>query len=106
MENEKFQEFVVTHLLKLSEDVNTLKEDVNTLKSDVSTLKEDVSSLKRLETRIENEVIDKIRILFDGFKQHDEKFDRHDKKLDALCAQVRHHNFEINLIKKSLGINM
>jgi len=40
------------------------------------------------ETRMENEVIDKIRVLFDGFQQHEEKLDRIEQKVDAISVSI------------------
>ncbi|MGE5584354.1 MAG: hypothetical protein ACM309_02280 [Bacillota bacterium] len=37
----------------------------------------------RLEARMESEVIDKIRILFDAFQSHQERLDRHEERLQA-----------------------
>lgn len=111
MDNEQFQEFVVKHLLKLNDDVSTLKsdvstlkedmstiksdvstlkEDVSTLKEDVSTLKEDVSTLKntvrKIETRMENEIIDKINVLFDSDKIQADRLDHHEQRLNRLSG--------------------
>lgn len=111
MDNEQFQEFVVKHLLKLNDDVSTLKSDVSILKSDVSTLKEDVSILKsdiftlkedvsslkstviKIETRMEHELIDKINVLFDSDKMNKERLDLHQKRLDR-------HEYKINNLSR------
>jgi len=71
MENEQFQEFVIKHLKKLSEDVSSLKGDVSSLKK----------TMLRVETRMETELIHKIQVLFDGYQQHEERFNRIEKKL-------------------------
>ncbi|MFZ5639406.1 MAG: hypothetical protein ACOY4Q_01805 [Bacillota bacterium] len=71
------------------------------MKSDVSRLKFTVT---RLEARMENEVIDKIRVLFDGYKIHDEKLDRIEQKVDALTKKEDIHDIEIGLIKKRLSM--
>lgn len=92
MENDKFQELVLKHLMNLSEDVTTIKGDVSTLKGDV----------RRLETRMENEVIDKIRVLFDGYHRHEDRLDRIEQKVDAICEQVGVHDLQIKLIRKQL----
>ncbi len=85
MENEKFQAFVVKHLMILSEDVKLLKGDVSSQKGDISSLKGDVSSLKnivtRIEIRMENEIINKIQALFDGYKQHEDRLNRLEKTI-------------------------
>ncbi len=106
MKQKEFQEFVINHLKNQSEDIKSLKGDVSSLKGDVSslnirvteqekfqefatkhlmTLSERVplieSTVLRIETRIEHEIIDKIRVLFDGHLQHDHRLDRIEKKL-------------------------
>jgi len=100
MDNEQFQEFVVKHLMNLSTDVTTLKGDVSSLKGDVSSLKEDVSSLKstviRIETRMENEIIDKIKMLSEGNKLHDDRLNRHEKKINDLTKQVNLHDIKLS----------
>lgn len=53
---------------------------------------------------MENEVIDKIRVLFDGYKIHDEKLDRIEQKVDALTKKEDIHDIEIGLIKKRLSM--
>ncbi len=76
----------------LKSDVSHLKSDVSDLKSDVSHLKSDVSDLKkdhlRLETRMENEVIDKLRALFDNREVQNDRFDRIECKLDDIATDT------------------
>ena len=80
-EQEKYLEFAVKHLMKQSEDINSLKIDVSSLKSDMTMLN---NTVLRIETRIENEIIGKIEILFDGHKQHDDRLIQHDDRLDRI----------------------
>ncbi|HBT17209.1 MAG TPA: hypothetical protein DEB05_09675 [Firmicutes bacterium] len=47
MQNEKFQELVLSHLTRLTEDMFGLKQDVAELKQDTTTLKQDVTELKQ-----------------------------------------------------------
>ncbi|MCL4442188.1 MAG: hypothetical protein M1609_16845 [Firmicutes bacterium] len=101
MDNEQFQEFVVKHLMKLTEDMSSTKSSVSSLDGRVSSIEgkmssiegkmssmegkmslmeNDISSLKstvlRIETRMENEIIDKIKVLFDGHLQHEHRLNR------------------------------
>ena len=68
---EKFQELAAKHLMNQSEDIKSMKNDISSLNDDVSSLK---STVTRIETRMENEIIDKIKGLFDGQKQHEDWF--------------------------------
>jgi chromosome segregation ATPase len=63
LENEKFQDLVLNHLARLTQemtgvktDINDLKSDVNDLKSDVSSLKSDVKDLKESQQRMESQM--------------------------------------------------
>ncbi|ADG81929.1 hypothetical protein [Thermincola potens] len=78
MDNEQFQEFVVKHLMKLTDKVSSMEDKVSSMENDIALLK---STVLRIETRMEHEIIDKIRILFDGYLQHDRRLDRIEKKL-------------------------
>ena len=99
MDNEQFQEFVVQHLMKLDTKVTSLDTKVASLDTKVSSLETKVSAMNikvsslesnmsslentvtRIETRMEHEIIDKIKVLFDGHQLHEDRFDRIEKKL-------------------------
>ncbi len=85
MDNEQFQEFVVRHLMQLTDKVSSIEGKVSSLDSKVSSLETDMTSLKstvlRIETRMENEIIDKIKILFDGHQDHEHRLNRLEQKL-------------------------
>jgi len=76
----------------LQQDVQGLKQDVGVLKQDVQGLKEDIGELKtsavKLETRIENEVIEKIRALFDAREVQQDTNQRIISTLDRIEAKV------------------
>lgn len=88
MENEEFQEFVVKHLMNLTEKTSSMDGKITSMQSDISSIKGDVTSLKstvlRIETRIENEIIGKINILFDGHQLHENRLDRVEKKMGII----------------------
>lgn len=73
---------------ELKSDFSEMRTDVSELRTDVSGLKTDVSELKkgqlRLETRMENEVIEKIRILFDARQAGEERLDQINGRLDSI----------------------
>ncbi|MHB9094362.1 MAG: hypothetical protein ACYC21_06790 [Eubacteriales bacterium] len=99
MKQKEFQEFVINHLKNQSKDIKSLKDDVSSLSIRVTEqekfqefatkhlmiLSERVplieSAVLRIETRIENEIVDKIQVLFDGHLQHDRRLDRLENKL-------------------------
>lgn len=76
----------------LKSDVTGLKSAVTELKFDVTDLKSDVLDLKkgqqRIETRIENEVVDKIRGLFDAREVQNDKLDQINYKLTDIDDSV------------------
>ena len=73
MKQKEFQELAVKHLMNLSSDVKSLKGSVSSLEGRFSSLE---NTVLRMETRMENEIIDKIKGLFDGHKQHDKRLNR------------------------------
>lgn len=103
MDNGQFQEFVVKHLTILSEDVKSLKRDFSSMEGEFSSLKKDVSSLQntvtRIETRMENEIIDKISALFDGYGLHKERLDDHDKKIVDLSRNDTSHEMRLKVLE-------
>jgi len=85
LDNDKFQELVINQLSSLAEDVKGAKNDVETVKKDVDTLKphqqgikQDVETVKshqlQMETKIENEVVKRIRALFDDRSMNQDYF--------------------------------
>lgn len=71
MDNEKFQELVLEQLKTLTDGQRELKKDVI-----------------RIETRMENEVIDKTRALFDDREVQNDRLDRIENKLDDIATDV------------------
>ncbi len=78
MNNEQFQEFVVKHLMKLTENTSSMEGRLSSIEGRLSSVE---STVLRIETRMENEIIDKIQVLFDGHLQHDRRLDRLEKEL-------------------------
>ena len=71
MTNEQFQELMINQLKILIDEVKEIK-----------------TSQLKLETCIENEVIDKIRVLFDAREVQNDRFDRIDNKLDDIDDKI------------------
>lgn len=67
MDNEKFQELVLEQLKSLTDGQKELKKDVI-----------------RIETRMENEVIDKIRALFDDRDLQNARLNRIENKVESI----------------------
>ncbi|PKM81035.1 MAG: hypothetical protein CVU89_10830 [Firmicutes bacterium HGW-Firmicutes-14] len=63
-EHESLHELTAKHLVNLSERMSSFEKN-----------------LVRLETRIENEVIEKLHVLVDGYLQHEHRLDRIENKL-------------------------
>ncbi len=85
----------------LKKDMVSVKEDVSGLKKDMVGIKEDVQGLKnavtKIEVRIENEVIEKIRALYDARSLQEDinmriidTLDRIEAKLDVLQMETAH----------------
>ena len=56
MENERFQDLVLEHLAKLTQENTDIKQDISQIKQDNSLLKQDVSSLKQSNAEIKQDV--------------------------------------------------
>ncbi|MEW6065179.1 hypothetical protein P378_11000 [Desulforamulus profundi] len=56
------------------------------------------SKVDRLELRMENEVIDKIRALFDGWQEHEEKFIDVAEKIDLLNLKFDRLETKLNQV--------
>lgn len=103
MENEKFQDLVLEHLARLTQEITEIKQGQQELKTDVTSLKEGQQELQaqvtKIETRLENEVIDKIKILFDARQADRETLERLERKVDVIADQVANHEVQIKVIK-------
>ncbi|MGI6144968.1 MAG: hypothetical protein ACOYED_04235, partial [Peptococcia bacterium] len=81
----------------LKQDVTGLKQDVTGLKQDVTGLKQDVTELKdrvtKIEIKLENDVAQKISVLFDGWQQHNDQLDRIEAKVS------RHEELIVKRVK-------
>ena len=78
MTNEQFQELVINQLKTLTGEVKTLTNEVKEIKS----------NQHKLEVRIENEVIDKIGILFDGHSLRGDQIENLKKHIDERLDSI------------------
>ena len=69
----KFISPIYTRLDRLEKDVEELK-----------GLKKDVEEVKNIQLRMENKIIDNIKLLHDRDDMHDKKFKEHDKRIGRL----------------------
>ena len=92
MDNEKFQELVLQQLQDLAAGQKQLTDGQKDICKDLTKLETSMGSLEkgqlRLETRMENEVIDKIRALFDTWQVHEDKLDDISTDTRYLVARV------------------
>ncbi|WP_434643113.1 hypothetical protein PQ692_01565 [Thermoanaerobacterium thermosaccharolyticum] len=103
MEEEK----ILFLLERISDNIGNLNEAITDLKSEVYTVKEEMTNLKseihttkeeirKLGTKIDNEVTDKIRALFDDRQIVHEKIDEINEKIDRVQIDVN------NMVIKTL----
>ncbi|MHB1420865.1 MAG: hypothetical protein ACYCX4_15015 [Bacillota bacterium] len=100
MENEKFQELVLRHLQVLTDGQAEFKKEVQELQLGQKSLEKD---LGRIESRLESEVVEKLRALFDGQRVLEEKADRSMIQLSRIEQRVEEHDLEIRIIKKTFA---
>ena len=103
-----------TDVAELKTDVAVLKTDVAVLKTDVAVLKTDVLSLKegqamleqkfdKMAVKIENELVDKTRALFDGREVHNDRFELLMNKLDGVAKDTSFLVREVSVLKKAIN---
>ncbi|TCL74186.1 hypothetical protein EDC14_1004124 [Hydrogenispora ethanolica] len=99
MENEKFQNLVIETLAKMTQDMTEMK-------ADISSLKTDVDQFKTADVRIENDLGEKVRALFDAREvQLDvndriiESLSRIESKIDRLSLKVSSHDVLLKSVK-------
>lgn len=110
MDNEKFQELVLKQLQGLIEGQKELEQGQKSLIKEQKGIRKD---LTKLETRMENEVIDKIRALFDDrsvnqdyFASIKDSLARIEDRVDFLARQnvehlskLQEHDRELRLLR-------
>jgi len=89
---EKGQEALRADVTGLQQGQQAQGQELKALRSDVARLEK---NQQRLEARLEHEVIDKIKVLFDGHKTVVETLGRIEKKLDAHDARLDIHGNEL-----------
>lgn len=99
VENEKFQELVLEHLVKLSQDNTEIKQNIQ-------TIDERLEKVESAVIRIENDHGDKLQALFDAREAqidvNERIFDalnRIEGKVDRLALKVSAHEAVIKKVK-------
>ena len=87
MSNEEFQVMVLQQLKGLTEGQNAIIAEQKALAEGQKEIRKD---LARLEYRMEHEVIDKIRALFDARAVHEDYFKRINARLDNIEIDTRY----------------
>jgi chromosome segregation ATPase len=121
--NEEFQRVVLEKLTSLDTDINDVKSDINGMKSDINGVKSDINTVKstiqKLEVgqehlrkelhdvkssviKIEQVHGEKLSILFDGLKQHDEKLDTILNRLDIIEDKIEGHDIQISVLNRRI----
>ncbi len=108
MEKDKFQEVVLSYLIKLTEDMSVLKQDVTVLKQDVSGLKQDITVLKQDVSGLKN----KLDLVYDhtvGLSETQAvnlgRITKIDKDTSSLAELYGKHEVDIRNIKSKIGLN-
>jgi cell division septum initiation protein DivIVA len=103
LENDKFQDLVLNHLAKLTQDNTELKQELNGFKQEVG---ERFDKIESAVIRIENEQGEKIKALFDvrevQLDVNDRILDtlnRMEGKLDRLSLKVSSHESVLKQVK-------
>jgi predicted nuclease with TOPRIM domain len=85
MTNEEFQSLVLQQLGKINKRLDSLEEGQLHLATRLDNVDNKVD---KLELRLENEVIDKVRALFDGFALRGDQIERLQKHLDERLDSI------------------
>ena len=91
--NEEFQRLVLEKLTNLDSDVKGLKASQNRFESELQKVSETV-------IRIENVHGEKLNVLFDGWKQHDEKINLILQRLDTIEEKLDRHDIQISVLDR------
>lgn len=81
MNSDKFQELVLQHLQALTDRLGAVEKGQELLATGQQRLE---SKMDNIELRMENEVIDRIRGLFDAREVQNDRFDRIEEKLGSI----------------------
>lgn len=86
-------------LEKVYIEVQDTKKELQDTRKDLQETKVEVKENRKDIIRLENEMSNKISILFDGQKATNDRLDRIEKKLDDLSEKVDKHDIKIQVIE-------
>lgn len=95
MDNTQFQTLVLEHLSKLTGELNDIKaamatkDELNDIKAAMAT-KDELDTIRQSVAKLENDLVPKVNILFDGWQQHQDCLDRIAKQLDRMEDKLEH----------------
>ncbi|MFZ7102725.1 MAG: hypothetical protein ACOWWO_08705 [Peptococcaceae bacterium] len=111
MENEKFQNLVLEHMARLTQEITEIKGEINGVKGEINGVKGEINGIKgeingikgeingikgeikKINLKLENEIEPKIAALFEGQQIHSAQLNRIEEKLG------QHEEFIIKRIK-------
>lgn len=92
MDNEKFQELVLQQLQNITGELKSFNQSVGNLEEGQARLEKDVQGVKesvtRLDMRVENEVENRIRTLFDGYTLRGDQIENLRKHIDERLDNI------------------
>lgn len=88
MDNEKFQELVMQQLAYLTESFKGLSQDVQDLSKGQKVLTEDVKEIRQSQARMEFELTEKIRALYDARQSQQDINERIINTLGRIEAKI------------------
>lgn len=90
MDNEEFQNIMIQQFNKVFEKLDVVESRLTSLEKGQSKLENRIekveNTIDQLQLYVENKAADKLRILFDGWQEHEDKTADLAEKLDTLNA--------------------
>ncbi|TDA70527.1 MAG: hypothetical protein D9V47_00830 [Clostridia bacterium] len=90
--------------IELQHGQQAMRQDITELQRGQQAMQQDIIELqrgqRRIETRMENEIIEKIGALFDDREVQNDRLDRIESKLEDISADVRYLVTKVALVEK------
>lgn len=109
------QDSIVTmqdRIVEMQNIIVTMQGNIATMQSDIKVIQKSIKEIPKIKielrkiskavAKIEVEHGEKLQILFDAFKVHDQKIDRIEQKLDNHAKIINRHSDEIFYLKNKL----
>lgn len=104
----EMQNIIVTmqgNIVEMQENIATMQSDIKVIQKsikEIPKIKIELRKISKTVAKIEVEHGEKLQILFDAFKVHDQKIDRIEQKLDNHAKIINRHSDEIFYLKNKL----